>query len=349
MSLVKFDIQNRIGVITLNRHEALNAINYEMFTVLRQYIIAWEEDPNIDAVVIKSNNDKAFCSGGDLKSLYYYHQEQEGQKTFPKFRQFFWEEYELNRIIHHYKKPYIALINGIAMGGGLGVSMHGSHRIVCEDVRLAMPETAIGFFPDAGSSYLFSRFPGQLGLFLGLTGWQMNAADAVYAGIATHFMPKEHFDTFLEALVKVDTAGRAEEIIFELLDMFAGGEIPMLSTLQKNRDMIDTCFSQKGVDNIMTELQLHKNPWAYQILDKLEEASPLSLKVTYELLKLAPKKNFDFLSQLDFILSQNFVKGSEFFEGIRAKIIDKDGDPDWQYKKTADISDNRVAEYFKER
>lgn len=348
MSLVQFDIQNRIGIITLNRNEALNAINYEMFTVLHDYITQWEEDPNIDAVVIKSNNEKAFCAGGDIKSLYNYRQNHKGQEALPKFRQFFWDEYALNRMIHHYKKPYIALINGIAMGGGLGVSMHGSHRIVSEDVRLAMPETAIGFFPDVGSSYLFAQTPGYLGMFLGVTGWHMNAADAVYAGIATHFMPKEHFDTFLEALIKVDTAGRAEEVIFELLDMFAGGEIPMLSELQKNRDVIDSCFSENGLENILTQLQLHKNTWAYKVLDKIEELSPLSLRVTYELLKLAPKKDFDFLSHLDFILSQNFVRSSEFFEGIRAKLIDKDGDPSWQYKNIQDVPDNVVADFFKE-
>jgi len=348
MSLVKFDIQNRIGIITLDRDGALNAINYEMFTVLCHYIKEWEEDSSIDAVVIKSDNEKAFCAGGDIKSLYNYRQDHEDKEALPKFRQFFWEEYELNRIIHHYKKPYIALINGIAMGGGLGVSMHGSHRIVSEDACLAMPETAIGFFPDVGSSYLFSRSPGSLGMFLGLTGWYMNAADAVYAGIATHFMPKEHFDTFLEALVKVDTAGRAEEIIFELLDMFAGSEIPVLSELQKNRDVIDSCFSQTNLQNILTELQLHKNTWAYKVLDRLEEVSPLSLKITFELLKLASKKDFDFLSQLDFILSQNFVRGSEFFEGIRAKIIDKDGEPNWQYTNIEDIPDNIVAGFFKE-
>jgi enoyl-CoA hydratase/carnithine racemase len=348
MSLVQFDVQNGIGIITLNRQEALNAINYEMFTVLQQYIKEWEEDPNIDVVVVKSNNKKAFCAGGDIKSLYKYRQDHPDQEAYAKFRQFFWDEYELNRIIHHYKKPYVSMINGIAMGGGLGISMHGTYRIVCEDVRIAMPETAIGFFPDVGSSYLFTQAPGQLGMFLGLTGWHMNTADALYSGIATHYMPREHFDTFLEALVKVNTQGCADEVIFELLDMFAGGEVPMLSDLQKHRITIDDCFSEKKLETIIERLRLNKNPWVFQILDMLEEMSPLSLKITHELFKIAPKKNFDFLSQLDFILSQNFVRSADFFEGIRAKLIDKDNDPKWQYKKIEDISDNAIAEFFKE-
>ena len=340
-------LKNRIGIITLNRPEKLNAINLEMFQSIAHHLDLWENDPDVDMVVIRSAVDRAFSAGGDLRVLYDIQQTSASSEACAQFDAFFNFEYALNARIHAYKKPYIALLHGIAMGGGLGVSLHGSCRIVSECLTMAMPECAIGFFPDVISSALLRECPGSLGRFLAVTGYRMNTADALYTGLATHYMSKDTFDVFVEALCQAPTEGCAEEVLHELLDYFSGGEVPVISELERHRILIDDCFSEPTLEEALFKLQGLKDPWVWKILDNLEESCPLSLKVSFELLKRARGKSFAELKAMDLVLAQNFLRHGDFLEGIRAKIIDKDNRPNWRTKTLQDVPESVVDGFFK--
>ena len=345
--MIDCTIKGRIGIITLNRPDKLNALSREMFESIDQHLTLWETSHDVDMVVIQSAVDKAFSSGGDLRVLHDIKQEHVsccgGHEHFDAFFQF---EYGLNARIKYYKKPYIALINGIAMGGGLGVSLHGSCRIVSENITMAMPECAVGFFPDVISSAFLKDCPGELGKFLGVTGYRMNTADALYTGLATHFMPKDTFEVFLEALIQAPTEGCAEDVLHELLDYFAGGEVPVLSDLEQHRDIIDDCFSHPTLEESLAAFSTQKSPWAWKIMDDLEESSPLSLKVAFELMKIARGCSFEELYATDLILAYHFLRTGDFLEGIRAKIIDKDNNPNWQFKTIQDVPAQVLEDYF---
>jgi len=345
--MIQIILKNRVGMIILNRPEKLNAISEEMFQSITHHLDIWENDPDVDMVVVRSGVEKAFSAGGDLRILYDIQQAFPKPETYAKFDDFFRFEYALNNRIHHYKKPYIALLHGIAMGGGLGVSLHGSCRIVSECLTMAMPECAVGFFPDVISSAFLRDCPGFLGRFLGVTGYRMNAADALYTGLATHYMAKDTFDVFVEALSRSPTEGCAEEVLHELLDYFAGGEVPVVSELERHRSLIDECFSAPTLEEALFRMHGHKDPWVWKILDNLEESCPLSLKISFELLKRAAGKSFAELKAMDFRLAQNFLRHGDFLEGIRAKIIDKDNHPHWCYKTLQEVPDSVVEEYFR--
>lgn len=323
-------IQNRIGIITLNRPEKLNALNVPMFESIARHLDQWETDPNVDLVVIRSAVDRAFSAGGDLTVLYDIDQQYPKEEAYKKFDDFFAFEYALNERIHFYKKPYIALLHGIAMGGGLGVSMHGRYRIVSENVTIAMPECAIGFFPDVVSTAFLRHCPGFIGSFLAITGYRVNTADALETGLATHFMPKELFDVFVEALCQSPTAGQAEEVLLELLDHFGGGEVPVAPTLLSRQTLIDEAFSKDTLEEALIVLKLSKDPWSQKILRDLEESSPLSLHLTYDHFKRIKGQSFKHLKTMDQKLASYCLQEGDCLEGIRAKIIDKDHHPRWK-------------------
>jgi len=323
-------IQNRIGIITLNRPEKLNALNVFMFESIAHHLDLWEMDPGVDLVVIRSAVDRAFSAGGDLRILYDIDQQYPKDEAYKKFDDFFAFEYTLNERIHGYKKPYIALIHGIAMGGGLGVSMHGRYRIVSENVTIAMPECAVGFFPDIVSTAFLRHCPGFMGSFLAVTGYRLNAADALDTGLATHFIPKDLFDVFVEALCQAPTAGQGEAVLLELLDHFGGGEVPVAPTLSSRQELIDEAFSKETLDDALIVLKLSKDPWCQKILRDLALSSPLSLGLTYDHFKNIKGKSFKSLKEMDQKLASYCLQHGDFLEGIRAKIVDKDNRPRWQ-------------------
>jgi enoyl-CoA hydratase len=199
-----------LGLITLNRPQALNALSHEMIIKMYQQLIHWKEDAEVKAIVIQGAGEKAFCAGGDIRKVY----DAKNDEALT-MKQFFWDEYRLNSLIHHYSKPYIALLNGITMGGGVGVSLHGSHRVATEKFLFAMPETGIGFFPDIGGSYFLSRCKGRMGIYLGLTGARIKAADALYLNIANHFVGAEKLAELISVLAASDLGGNAyQKLIF---------------------------------------------------------------------------------------------------------------------------------------
>ena len=196
---VLFEAQHGVGTITLNRPKALNALTLDMIHRISPQLAAWQEDSTVKAVVIRGAGERAFCAGGDVRAVW-----EAGRQGDRMTEDFFREEYRLNRLIHTFAKPYVALIDGITMGGGVGLSVHGSHRIAGDRTMLAMPEVGIGLFPDVGGSYFLPRLPGRLGLFLALTGWRLHAADAIHCGVATDYVPSDRVDDLMAALTALD-------------------------------------------------------------------------------------------------------------------------------------------------
>lgn len=338
---ILFDTKNHAGIITLNRPEALNSLSHEMILSLRHHLLKWREDPKVKCVILKSTSEKALCAGGDVKELYDLFQA--GQHA--KLEKFFQDVYGLSKLIYHYPKPYISLIHGIDMGGGMGISAHGTFRIVSEKALMAMPEVHIGLFPDAAAAYFFCQCPGNLGLFLALTGYYMNAADALYAGIATHYVPKENFDLLVNAIINIDDSTHVVEALPELIDLFSSGVPPITSSLEENRERIESIFGQE-LDVIMDETLLAKDKWLKTIGTTLQKACPLSLKVTFEMIKRSYSKSFDAILQQDFDLAQHFMKGPDFYEGIRALLIEKDMAPRWHYDSTEKVPTQLIKDIF---
>lgn len=320
-----------IGWITLNRPKALNALSLFMIRKLSSLLKEWEENPSLKAVVIEGAGEKAFCAGGDVRAVYNAKKEEQSQTCDTFFR----EEYTLNAYIHSYPKPYISLIDGIAMGGGLGVSINGSHRIVTERALLAMPETGIGFFPDVGATTFLTKAPGKTGLYLGLTSARLKAACALWSGLGTHFIPAAALPAFKKDL----TNGLEEALKTHCQPLLEKG------FLEKHRTDIETHFSHTSVEDIFESLSHDDSPFAKETLAVLKAKSPTSLKVVFRQLTEAVD-TFEEWMKMEFRLSQRFVEGHDFFEGVRAVLVHKDGAPIWNPATLQQVTQEMVNHYF---
>ena len=330
---VTFESRGRIGVVTLNRPQALNALTLAMVIDIDRQLATWGDDPGIAAVVIRSAGGRAFCAGGDIRALY-----EASRRGDAYTRDFYREEYRLNHRIKTYPKPHIALIDGIVMGGGVGLSVHGSHRVVSERSLFAMPETGIGFFPDVGGTWFLPRLPGSLGAYLGLTGARLGAADMLYCNIATHHCPSDRFESLLDDL------GRSS-VVTEVLDRHAtDAGVPPLT---QYRAVIDRCFAADTVEEILHRLDRESGDWAKETAALLRQKSPTSLKVVLRQLRLgADLPDFAAAMRLEYRLSQRCVGSHDFHEGVRAAVIDKDQAPRWKPATLAEVDENTVAGYF---
>jgi enoyl-CoA hydratase len=329
---VLFEHRGSIGLITLNRPKALNALTHDMCLAMKAQLDAWAKDDAVKAVVIRGNGDRAFCAGGDIRALY----ESGNAKT--SYALDFWrDEYILNATIKHYPKPYIALIHGIDMGGGVGVSVNGSHRIAGETMTFAMPETGIGLFPDVGGSYFLPRCPGQIGMYLGLTGARLKTTDALYAGIATHFVQQAKWDALIEKL-----AGGAvpDDALSGLTDTVPD------TYLAEHRKTIDTIFALDSVEAIIAALDAEEEDWTDDTAKTLRTKSPTSLKIAFRQIREGAKLEFDDCMKMEYRMVNRIVAGHDFYEGVRAVIIDKDNQPKWQPADPSGVSDADVAAYF---
>lgn len=287
---IQFTVENGMGVISLNRPAALNALNAEMLDALHKQLLEWEENPAILSVLIQSSTPGIFCAGGDIKAVYFAH-----QKKIANIPLYFKREYDLNRYIYHYPKPYIAFLDGLTMGGGAGVSLHGRLRIATEQFVFAMPETGIGFFPDVGTSYHLSRLPQEIGVYLALTSARLNATEAAYIG-----------------LIDVDCTNGT-----------------LKNTLKDQAAHIAHHFSHNTVNDIIESLSRDDSPWSQQTLATLNQKSPTSLVLTLQLLRYAKSLDFDACIALEYKLACYFCENHDFYEGIRAAVIDKDRNPQW--------------------
>ncbi|MFI6006143.1 enoyl-CoA hydratase/isomerase family protein [Streptomyces sp. NPDC051366] len=324
--------EGRAGRLTLNRPKALNALSHPMVLRIEEALTAWWEDPAVETVVISGAGERGLCAGGDIRAIY------EDARSGGSASADFWrDEYRLNALIARYPKPYVALMDGIVMGGGVGISAHGTVRIVTERSRVAMPETGIGFVPDVGGTYLLALAPGELGTHLALTGAPVGAADAMLCGLADHFVPAER----LGALV----AGLGQEPVHDALAPHVGEAPP--GELSAHREWIDHCYAADTVEEIVDRLIGSGVPAAKEAAATLAAKSPTALKVTLAALRSARR-----LGPLERVLEQEYrvschaLRSPDLVEGIRAQVIDKDRSPRWSPAHLAEVGESDVARSF---
>jgi enoyl-CoA hydratase len=318
----------RVGRIMLNRPQALNAIDLPMIRACTRALEDWREVPHVHAVVIEGAGDRAFCAGGDIRALRQYELDDEQHRA----EEFFREEYELNLMIATYPKPYAALIDGICMGGGIGVSVHAPYRVATERAAFAMPETAIGFFPDIGATFFLPRLPGQLGTYLGLTGVRMQGADAVHAGLATHFIRREDLPAVSRALAEDGPAALGYHAL----------ALPAFS-LAPQRAAIDHCFGADSVPEIVRRLEAVGDEWAAKTLAALRTVSPSALCWTLAALRRGADLTLPQCQAAELALTRTTMRHPDFAEGVRAMVVDKDRKPRWQPARIEDVDPTVIA------
>jgi enoyl-CoA hydratase len=333
---VLFARRGAAGLITLNRPHALNAVSLGMVRALTQQLAEWESDAAVTRVIVTAQGSRAFSAGGDLRALYDLGRAGQYDEALRYFR----EEYALNARIKRYRKPYVALIDGLVMGGGVGVSVHGSHRVAGDKFTFAMPEVGIGFFPDIGATWFLPRMPGELGTYCALTGERLDAADGVAAGIATHRVASAQFPDLIEALcsaVPVDA----------LLGAFAqpAGEGP----IRRHRTAIDRLFGGDRIEDILAALDAEsagETGFAAGAGALIRTKSPTSLKITLAQMRRGSALDFTECMRTEFRIVSRIVRGHDLYEGIRAVIVDKDQAPRWQPSALAAVSAAEVERHF---
>ena len=334
---ILFERRGAAGIITLNRPEALNAVTFDMVGALTRQLQEWEHDTAVTRVIITAAGERAFSAGGDLRALFDLGRGKQYQAALTYWR----IEYALNALIKRYRKPYVALIDGIVMGGGAGISIHGSHRVAGDRFVFAMPEVGIGFFPDVGATWFLPRLPGELGLYLALTGERLGVADSVASGIATHRVASQRFGDLIEALcgsVSVDA----------LLGAFAepAGEGPLTT----RRATIDRLFVGDSIEGILAALDAEAAgagadaELARAAAAAIRSKSPTSLKITLAQLRRGRSLDFAECMRTEFRIVSHLLMEHDLYEGIRSVIIDKDQAPRWQPASLAAVSD--VERYF---
>jgi enoyl-CoA hydratase len=336
---ILFERRGAAGLITLNRPQALNAVTHEMVLALRAQLDRWADDPAITRVVITAAGERAFSAGGDIRAL--YDLGQAGRQA--EALQFWRDEYPLNLVIMNYRKPYVALIDGLVMGGGVGVSVHGSHRVAGDRFQFAMPEVGIGFFPDVGATWFLPRMPGELGTYCGLTGERFGSADGCAAGVATHRIPSARFSALLDGLTG---AVSVDALLAAFAEPAGGG--PILA----KRAVIDRLFVGDRVEDILAAFDREAASgsadaeWAAKTAAAMRKKSPLSLKLALAQVRRGKAWDFETCMRAEFRIVSRVIRGSDFYEGVRAVIVDKDNKPRWQPARLAEVSDAEVERHF---
>lgn len=318
---IRFERVGHAGKITLCRPKALNALSMAMVEAMDGQLRAWREDPGVRHVVIRGEG-RAFCAGGDIRAVY-----EEG-RAGPSPKAFLGKEYRLNAAIRHFPKPFVALVHGYVMGGGAGISIHGSHRLFSEDAIFSMPETAIGFFPDVGLSFVLSRLPHEIGLYLGLAAARIARGDAFHLGLATHAVAGADFDAIEAALAEATDVDAAIAPF-----LISPGHPLKPETLGRLDGTIDQIFATGDLDTILRRLDRVEGvdaPWADRTAAAIRAKSPTSLRITLRQLRAAKALEFDDCIRLDWRIAREILNGHDFYEGVRAALVDKDGAPRWR-------------------
>lgn len=336
---ILFERRGAAGIVTLNRPKALNALTHGMVRALAHQLDRWAADNSVTRIVLTAAGDRAFCAGGDIRALYELGRAGKQEEA----RIFFREEYTLNATIKRYRKPYVSLIDGIVMGGGVGLSAHGSHRVAGDRYQFAMPEVSIGFFPDVGATWLLSRMPGESGTYCALTGERLKSEDAIATGVATHRIRSDRFGDLTEALygtVPVDA------VLAAFAEPAGGGP------LTQRRRAIDRLFSASRVEDILAALDAEAtgasehSEWAIHCAATMRAKSPLSLKIALAQMRWARDQSFEDCMRTEFRIVSRIVYGHDLYEGVRAVIVDKDNAPRWSPADLAGVSEAEVERHF---
>ncbi|MEL7559094.1 enoyl-CoA hydratase/isomerase family protein [Stutzerimonas chloritidismutans] len=341
---VLIEVRNRVGYLTLNRPAGLNAVTLPMVRMLHEQLQAWADEPDVVAVVLRGAGEKAFCAGGDIRSLY------DSYKSGDSLhRAFFEEEYALDQYIHAYSKPLLALMNGFVLGGGMGLVQGASLRVISERTRMGMPEVGIGYFPDVGGSYFLPRLPGNLGLYMGLTGNHVGSADALYAGLADYCVPYERFAELEQALDRQDWGTAPVQALTNLLESMGCTELPD-APFKALFPAIDEHFSHDSVAAIRQSLAAETRPefheWAAETLKTMDSRSPLSMSVTLEMLRRGRSLSLADCFAMELHLDRQWFDEGDIIEGVRALIVDKDKNPRWSPPTLDEVTPARVAAFF---
>jgi enoyl-CoA hydratase/carnithine racemase len=329
--------QGGCGVITLNRPQALNAVTNAMTRAIEAALAAWEQDPGVKTVILRAAGGKAFCAGGDIKRLY----ELGKAGRYDEQLTFYREEYHLNRRMQLYPKPIVALLDGIVMGGGAGLAMHCSHRVAGDQYTFAMPEVAIGLFPDVGATYFLSRLPGNAGTYLALTAGRADVADAVAIGLVKAYVPSAKLAELTERLI----AGEAPDAVIASLR----ADPPSASKMMEYANFIKLCFAPPTVDAILGEIDeagYAGMDFATQTYDAIARQSPTCLAIALRQMQIGPKFELDEVIKLEYRLMTRMMRSADFYEGVRAVLIDKDRQPKWNPSEIDAVKQADVDAYF---
>jgi enoyl-CoA hydratase len=346
---ILFGRSGGLATILINRPQALNALSLDNYRHIAPMLAAWAADPSVLAVAIRGAGGRAFCAGGDVLALYRAGRSDPPDREFPAV--FFREEYRLIRQIHCYPKPYVAIIDGITMGGGAGISVNGAFRVATEQTLFAMPETGIGLFPDVGATRFLNLCPGHIGRYLGLCGVRLEAADVLYCGFATHFVPQHQVEASLTALAQIACEpGRETAAVAAVLDRFAAAPGP--APLAALRPAIDRVFAGDTLAAILAALGEEERAggafaaWAAETRATLLSKSPTSLAITLRQLTLGRGFDLEAALALEYRLTRHVMAAHDFYEGVRAMLIDRDKQPRWRPAGLSEIDVDGVADYF---
>ena len=332
---IQLEQRGRLGIATLNRPKALNALTLDMIRSLHRQIVAWESDRSVHAVLLRGEG-RAFCAGGDIRAVHASRHHPPGPGDYKT--ELFREEFQLMRHLHRFRKPWIALTHGITMGGGAGLSVNGSHCVASESTVFAMPEIFIGSFPDVGATRFLGRTPGKIGRYLSLTGARAEAADAVSLGLARHFVPQARFADLSEAL-ETEPAD-----VDAVLGRFVGDAGK--SRLAALRPAIDRCFGHDRVEGIVTALRREPGEWAKAALSAMDRASPLSLKLALRVMQQGAGLEIEDALTLEYRAMMHVIADPDFYEGVRTVLIDKGQKPGWRHASLAEVSEAEVDRHF---
>lgn len=340
---VDFEVTGKLGRILLNRPKALNALTLDMCRAIRAQLAEWSASVEVDAVLVEGEGERAFCAGGDVVALYKSGLAWKGgDEASLLWREFFVEEYKMNAAIHHFTKPYIAILDGIVMGGGVGVSVHGSHRIATERTLFAMPETSLGLMPDVGGSYFLPRLAGAVGMYLALTGARMKAGDTCATGVTQVTMNSANIPALRQELGAQSALdqNRVDDILEDLADDPGAARIPEHSAA------IDQAFGAETLDEVFANLADDRSDWAAKTLARLQTKSPSSMRITFRQLQEGARLRFDDCMRMEFRIVNRILGADDFYEGVRAILLDKDNAPLWNPSSLEALDDAAVAGYF---
>ncbi len=344
MADVEVEERGPLGLLTLNRPQALNALTLGMVRTLQAALDGWAADPAIRVVAIRGAGGRAFCAGGDIRAMWDIGRPggERGLATLG----FYAEEYRLNARIKRFPKPYLAFVDGIVMGGGVGVSVHGSRCIAGDATRLAMPETGIGFVPDVGTSHALPRLPGEVGLWMALTGARLGPVDAVGSGLCDHYLPSDRVDELLGALARLEIGDREpiEAVDWAIEAMARPPEGP--SVLAEHRERIDRLFAGDRLEDVLAALAADAHYWSAEQAAAIRAKCPMATKLAFRLLREGRALGFEECLRLEYRLARACMTRADWYEGVRATVIEKDGAPRWDPATLEAVDDAEVEAAF---